>query len=92
MKGNAAETIETVATVEVRLWQAVIVNAVEDWISGPLPAKGQAEEYLFNDQHDFQFVCLCAGMDAGQLRIQLTKLRNETAANRSANSLDRMLA
>ena len=35
------------ALAESRLWKAVIVSTIQDWISGPLRLKRQAEEYLF---------------------------------------------
>jgi hypothetical protein len=60
---------------ESRLWQAVIVSTIQEWISGPLRLKRQAEEYLFGDNSDFPAVCQSAGMDAGQLRRKLIRLR-----------------
>ena len=60
---------------ESRLWQAVIVSTIQEWISGPLRLKRQAEEYLFSDSSDFLAVCQSAGMDAGQLRRKLLRLR-----------------
>jgi hypothetical protein len=60
---------------ESRLWQAVIVSTIQDWISGPLRLKRQAEEYLFSDNSDFSTVCQSAGMDANQLRRKLLRLR-----------------
>lgn len=60
---------------ESRLWQAVIVSTIQDWISGPLRLKRQAEEYLFADNSDFPAVCQSAGMDANQLRRKLLRLR-----------------
>lgn len=60
---------------ESRLWQAVIVSTIQDWISGPLRLKRQAEEYLFSDNSDFPTVCQSAGMDASQLRRKLLRLR-----------------
>jgi hypothetical protein len=60
--------------IEKRLWQAVIVTAIQEWISGPLRNKRKAEEYLFQDQKDFPIVCQSAGMDAGRLRAKLNRL------------------
>ncbi len=65
----------TQAVSEKRLWQAVLVNTIQEWISGPLRSKRIAEEYLFQDQKDFPMVCESAGMDAGQLRAKLNRLR-----------------
>src|SRR5947207_7648880 len=38
---------------EVRLWQAVVVRTIQDWMSGPLRQKRQAESYLFDRNTDF---------------------------------------
>jgi hypothetical protein len=64
---------------ESRLWQAVIVSTIEEWLSGPLLLKRQAEEYLFKDDSDFPAVCQSAGMDVGRLRSKLTHLRMQSA-------------
>jgi len=60
---------------EIRLWQAVIVQAIEEWVSGPLRQKRQAEHYLFDDNTDFRLVCQSAGMDADYLRTRLAKMK-----------------
>lgn len=72
---NARALAELPSGIEKRLWQAVIVTAIQEWISGPLRSKRQAEEYLFQDQKDFPIVCQSAGMDAGRLRAKLNRLR-----------------
>jgi len=66
---------ETPRGLEVRLWQAVIVTVIQEWISGPLRSKRQAEEYLFQDQKDFPVVCQSAGLDPDRLRTKLHRLR-----------------
>lgn len=66
---------------ETRLWQAVILSAVEDWVSGGLRTKREAEIYLFDDDVDFPRVCESAGMDAGRLRSRLKKLRERQSQN-----------
>jgi len=63
------------AQVEKRLWQAVIVSTIQEWISGPLRYKRIAEEYLFQDRSDFPMVCQSAGLDVGQLRTKLARLK-----------------
>jgi hypothetical protein len=68
------------ALAESRLWQAVIVSTIEEWISGPLRLKRQAEDYLFRDDSDFRAVCQSAGMDVDRLRAKLTRLRLQSAA------------
>ena len=75
MATNAWALSETPRGLEVRLWQAVIVTAIQEWISGPLRSKRQAEEYLFQDQKDFPMVCQSAGLDPDRLRTKLNRLR-----------------
>jgi hypothetical protein len=62
-------------TGEVRLWQAVVVRAIEDWMSGPLRQKCQAEHYIFDDNTDFAMACQSAGLNADDLRARLTRIR-----------------
>jgi hypothetical protein len=64
-------------TSEKRLWQAVILHAIQEWTSGPLSLRRQAQEYLFGDHSDFPVVCQSAGMDVGRLRAGLKKLKAE---------------
>lgn len=80
MATNAMLLTEPPADVEVRLWQAVIVTTIREWISGPLRSKRQAEEYLFQDQKDFPVVCQSAGIDADRLRAKLNRLRLQKPA------------
>ena len=62
---------------EHRLWSAVILNTVQEWLSGPLGLSQPAEQYLFNDEKDFPLVCECAGMDPGRLRSRLVRMRRQ---------------
>ena len=71
--------VETAA--ETRLWQAVILSAVEDWVSGRMRTKRDAERYLFEDQVDFPRVCESAGMDVHRLRSRLKKMRDHQSRN-----------
>lgn len=63
------------ALAEARLWQAVILSTVQDWMSGPLRLKREAESYLFGENSDFALVCQSAGMDVSRLRGRLSRLR-----------------
>ena len=65
-EGNAPET---------RLWRAVIARTIQEWISGPLSRRRQAEQYLFDDNKDFPLVCGSARIDSGDLRERLALLR-----------------
>jgi hypothetical protein len=81
---------ELPAGVEKRLWQAVIVTTIQEWLNGPLRSKRKAEEYLFQDQKDFPVVCQSAGMDADRLRSRLNRLlRQNPALAASADILNR---
>jgi hypothetical protein len=83
MQTNLFSTATTVMTeqdaqVEKRLWQAVVVSTIQEWISGPLRHKRIAEEYLFQDRSDFPQVCQSAGLDVDRLRQQLIRLRTHS--------------
>jgi hypothetical protein len=60
---------------ETRLWQAVILSAVQDWVSGGLRTQREAEAFLFDDAIDFPVVCESAGMDVDRLRSRLKRLK-----------------
>jgi hypothetical protein len=60
---------------ETRLWRAVVARTIQEWISGPLRRKREAEQYLFDDKRDFRFVCGSAGIDSVELRARLARLR-----------------
>lgn len=59
---------------ERRLWLAVITLAVEDWRSGTLRARREAQKFIFDDGADFESVCARAGLDPESLRNKLSKI------------------
>ena len=59
---------------EQRLWRAVLADALQEWIHGPLRRKREAERFLFQDSEDFRTVCFSAGVDPAHLRYRLTKM------------------
>ena len=61
-----------------RLWRAVIASTVQEWIHGPLSRQREAEEFLFHDDGDYRTVCSQAGIDPGNLRCRLQKIRSRT--------------
>jgi len=63
---------------EVRIWQAVVVRAIEDWMSGPLRQRRLADKYIFGEHTDFAMVCQSAGFGADNLRARLSKIRSPT--------------
>jgi hypothetical protein len=77
-KKITTESTEHGAPPETRLWQAVIVNTIEEWVSGPLRRRREAEQFLFTDNSDFRLVCESAGMDTESLRTRLAKLRKQS--------------
>jgi hypothetical protein len=79
---NSIATVgkDQAAPQEARLWQAVILSTIEEWVSGPLRRSREAEKFLFSDNADFQLICESAGMDAKSLRARLTKLRDRSVA------------
>ena len=73
---------ETEEVPEQRLWRAVLASTVQEWISGPLRKKREAEHFLFEDNEDYRMVCCSAGVDPAHFRNRLEKLR--TGANLKA--------
>ena len=70
---------------EERVWQAVIVSTIHEWMSGPERRSREAEQFLFSDEDDFSLVCLSAGMDPQQLRERLMRLRDRLAIRPDSN-------
>ena len=62
-------------TAEEKLWRAVIAKTLEEWMCGPLRFSRKAEQFLFEDEKDFQEVCSSAGMDPERLRKRLQTIR-----------------
>lgn len=58
---------------ERRIWLAVIILAIEDWRTGTLRARREAQTFLFENHGDFDDVCANAGLSAANLRAQLRK-------------------
>ncbi|HXP81948.1 MAG TPA: hypothetical protein VN976_18760 [Verrucomicrobiae bacterium] len=77
--GNMSVTMlqsrEVEESAEQKLWRAVIATTVEEWVSGPLRRKREAEQFLFSDNQDFQTVCFSAGINPENLRGRLEKIR-----------------
>ena len=73
---NASSTFEVAEdTPETRLWRAVVARTIQEWMSGPLRRQREARQYLFDDNRDFPLVCESAGIDSGELRSRLARLR-----------------
>jgi hypothetical protein len=65
-------------TKATALWRGVIARTIQDWLSKPLRAKREAERYLFENSADLSSVCESAGINVGQLRMCLNKVRGRT--------------
>jgi hypothetical protein len=65
-------------TAETLLWRGVIAVTIQDWLSKPVRPKREAERYLFENSADLSLVCSSAGIDVGQLRERLNKVRGRT--------------
>jgi len=65
-------------TIETLLWRGVIARTIQDWLSKPLCPKREAERYLLDNSADLSLVCQSAGIDVGQLRTRLNKVRGRT--------------
>jgi hypothetical protein len=71
---------------EQKLWRAVIASTVQEWISGPLRRQREAEQFLFRDDNDYRTICFAAGIDPGDLRHRLQKIRTRTNAEAVARA------
>ncbi len=71
---------EVEETAEQKLWRAVIASTVEEWVSGPLRKKREAEQFLFDDDQDYRTVCYSAGINPEDLRRRLEKIRTRQQA------------
>ena len=68
-----------------KLWQAVIDNAIAEWVRGPLRHKYKAEYFLFQDEDDFPFVCRSAGLNPESVRESLWAIRARAACESNSN-------
>ena len=80
MSVTMLQSREVEETAEQRLWRAVIATTVEEWVSGPLRRKREAEKFLFSDDQDYRTVCFSAGINPENLRARLKKIRSRQTA------------
>jgi hypothetical protein len=69
-----------------RVWQAVIENAMAEWLRGTGRHKQEAERFLFQDEEDFPFVCRSAGLNPDSVRESLWLIRAEAASGSATNA------
>jgi len=80
MHEHATEQAGSAGAPEESLWRAVIAGAIDEWLHGPLRKQREAEQYLFDDTHDFPIVSQHAGVNAKMLRARLNRLRTKGVA------------
>ena len=68
------------ARANQRLWQAVIESAIAEWVHGPMRHKRKAEQFLFQDEDDFPFVCRSAGLIPECVRETLWAIRAQAVS------------
>lgn len=74
----AEQYVAPEAIAERRMCTAVIVHAVEEWLSGPLRVR-RAAQFLFEDDDNFFQVCACAGLDPASFRSRLLRVGRRVA-------------
>ena len=84
MSATMTTDVAVQETAEQNLWRAVIVRTVEEWISGPLRRKREAEEFLFRDNQDYRTVCYSAGINPEDLRRRLERIRTRSITDLQA--------
>jgi hypothetical protein len=72
--GDTQETVTEELISERRLWTAVLVHAVEDWRKGTLRARREAQDFLFQNDKDFEMVCSGAGLEGSDFRARLLRV------------------
>jgi hypothetical protein len=59
-----------------RLWTAVILQAIEDFQSGSMRRREEAERFFFQNNKDFAQVCRSAGLDPINMTEKIKKLKS----------------
>jgi hypothetical protein len=84
MSASMLQNPEVQESAVQKLWRAVIACTVEEWVSGPLRQKREAEQFLFCDNQDYRTVCYSAGINPEDLRGRLEKIRSRQTAEAQA--------
>lgn len=66
---------------EQRVWTAVLLQAVEDLQSMNIRLRRGAEQFLFQNRNDFDFVCSGAGISANTFRSRLKRHLPKSASH-----------
>ncbi len=86
MSMGMLQNTEVEETAVQKLWRAVIATTVEEWVSGPLRQKREAEQFLFTDNKYYRTVCYSAGINPENLRARLEKIRSREIAEAQARA------
>jgi hypothetical protein len=70
-----AQEHENCVDAERRLWTAVLVQAVVEWQSNKVRVSRAAEQFLFENESDFETVCASAGLNPQSFRAQLARVK-----------------
>jgi hypothetical protein len=63
---------------EKKLWQGVILQAVEDALNRQLrKTRKEAANWILNRDPDFEFACDCAGVDSDAIRKGFLELKRQ---------------
>jgi hypothetical protein len=87
MTATMLHEVEVEDSAEQKLWRAVIACTVQEWVSGPLRKKREAEQFLFCDNKDYQTVCYSAGINPDDLRGRLEKIRSRQTTDVLSSAL-----
>ena len=60
---------------ERNLWVAILLQALEDWQTGTLRRRRDAERFIFHSESDFAMVCRGAGLDPACVLAKLQRMR-----------------
>jgi hypothetical protein len=74
MESLVAERGTEHADPERRLWVAVLLQAIQEWQVGALRISRAAEQFLFENEEDFEMVCQGAGIEPSSIRQKLARL------------------
>jgi hypothetical protein len=90
MEAALVERNPSLDSGEERLWRAVIANTIREWIHGPMRISREAEQYLFHNTEDYKTVCYSAGINPGDLRERLKRIRERTNSEARATVSQRL--
>jgi hypothetical protein len=60
---------------ERNLWVAILLQALEDWQTGTLRRRKEAERFIFHCESDFAAVCRGAGLDPACVLAKLQRIK-----------------